>query len=463
MNRSTLIDIIDDVQLRKRFSTTDLTGSFLRRIASCQANLNAFITVTSDLALADAVRADQRLARSNEAGVLPGLIVAIKDNIDVGGVRCTVGSDFFKDRISRADADVVRRLRASGAAIVGKTLLHEFAFGTTTINPHFGVCRNPWNRDRIAGGSSGGSAAAVAADLCIAGLGTDTGGSIRIPAALTGVSGLRPTVGAVSTRGVFPVSYTFDTVGPLARSVVDIAVLHRVIAGFDELDPSSVKHPIVDPLPQMDDGIGGLRVGVPRNYFFSDIQPDVAQAVRGAAEELARLGADVTELVVRGVEDVATAMAIIREAEALYVHRERLRTHPVRFGEDVANRLRMGFKSTAVDFATALRRMHEWRAYLRSLFQDVNLLLCPTTPLTAPPLDNVLEQTSQALIRFTAPFSFGGVPTISIPCGFDGEQLPIGLQLIARPWDEATLLRCSFAYQSVTDWHRRRPQNDCAS
>jgi aspartyl-tRNA(Asn)/glutamyl-tRNA(Gln) amidotransferase subunit A len=458
LGHSELVAVIDNPELRGEVSVADVVDSLLARIDEYQPKINAFITVTDDGAREEARRIDDARERDEDLGPLAGMVVAVKDNIDVAGVRATVGSKFFQHRVAQEDAEVVRRLRAAGAVIVGKTALHEFAFGTTTRNPHYGPCRNPWKTTCIAGGSSGGSAAALAADLCIGALGSDTGGSVRIPAALCGVSGLRPTLGAISTRGTFPVSVSFDTVGPMARSVADIACMYRVIAGYDPLDPMSVDRAIPGPARRPERALAGRRVALPTNYFFEDVHPGIDEAVRGAADRFAELGAAVSQIVIDGVEQAPRAMAVIRGAEALALHRERLRKHPDWFGEDVLKRLELGAPTTGVDFALALQRMREWRASILRVFEEVDFIMTPTTPITAPPIESEeIADPADTLIRLTSPWSFAGLPGLSIPCGFDRAGMPIGLQLAAAPWRESDLVAAGSAYQAATDWHRRRP------
>ena len=294
MNDDDVRAAIDDRRRRAEVGAVDLTQALLERIHETQPLLSAFITVTDDLALADAERVD----RAREEGrrlPLDGLPVAVKDNIDVGGVRRTVASKFFEEFVPSADAEVVRRIRAAGAVIVGKAFLHELVYGATCTNAFYGQCRNPWDTDRIPGGSSGGSGAALAADLCIGALGSDTGGSVRIPAHLNGVSALRPTFGTVSNRGVFPISWSFDTVGPMARSMRDVADLFRVMKGYDLLDQWAVPPPRDAGETDAEAGVERLRIGVPTEFFFEDVDPAIDRLVRAAVDVLASLGAEIVE------------------------------------------------------------------------------------------------------------------------------------------------------------------------
>ena len=457
------IAVIDGPALRGRTSAEAMVQASLVRIAASQPRINAYITVRAEEALAEARVLDERRSRGEATGPLAGLPVAVKDNIDVAGTLGTAGSAFWADRVPSHDAEVVRRMQAAGAVVVGKTALHEFAYGVTTNNPHFGPARNPWDPSRIPGGSSGGSGAALAADTCILALGTDTGGSVRIPAALNGVSSLRPTFGAISTRGSCPVSASLDTVGPMARALEDVAALFEVLAGFDPADPWAVEHELASAAGEPRD-LAGLRIGLPAEFFFEDVEPDIEHAVRAAADRLVELGADVREVSVPGASAaVSTANGLIR-AEALSVHAERLAMEPERFGADVRRRLELGREITGVDVARALRGMREWRAEMLEVFADFDLILSPTTNAVAPPVaTSEMIETTARLTRFTYAWSLAGMPAASVPCGASADGLPVGMQLAAAPWHDRVVLRAGIAYQAATDWHRRRPPLDAPS
>lgn len=449
---------IDDPDARVATGALELAEAFLERIEETQASINAFITVTHELARADAERVD----RAREQGrrlPLDGMPLAVKDNIDVGGVRRTVGSKFFEDYVPKDDAEVIRRLREAGAVIVGKALLHEFVFGATCQNPFYGRCRNPWDLDRIPGGSSGGSGAALAADLCIGALGTDTGGSVRIPAHLNGVSGHRPTFGTVSNRGTFPISWTFDTVGPMARSMRDVASLDAVMRGHDALDPRAVDYAAPESRATPEEGVEGLRIGVPREFFFEGLDGEIAALVRDAADRLAELGAHVFEFPLPGAEEAYEICTLMIRADALALHRERLDKHPELFGEDVRERLSLGEDVNGWEYARMVQRMHEWRRDMRLRFRsDVDLILTPTANAVAPPVEGAeMISTTAQLTRLTYPWSLAHLPAASIPCGLTRTGLPVGVQLAADQHRDALLLRAGIAYQTVTDWHRRRP------
>jgi aspartyl-tRNA(Asn)/glutamyl-tRNA(Gln) amidotransferase subunit A len=458
MAQGGLTQVIDDPAARSQAGAESMVESALARIARVEPQLNAFISVRAEEALAEAREIDARRGRGEAVGALAGLPVAVKDNIDVAGLPTTAGSAFL-NHVAGTDAEVVRRLRAADAVVIGKTNLHEFAYGVTTNNPHHGPGRNAWDPSRIPGGSSGGSGAALGADACVLALGTDTGGSVRIPAALNGISGLRPTYGSVSTRGTVPVSASLDTVGPMARSIRDVAALHDVLRGYDRADPWAVDGPRAAPQPMLDEGAAGLRIGVAGGFFDEDVEPDVTRHVRAAAERFAELGADVDDLVIDGAaEAVATTNLLVR-AEALSVHVDRLEREPERFGEDVRRRLESGRDVTGVDAVRAIAAMRRWRMRMLEHFDAVDVILLATTPGTAPPIaGSEMIATTARLTRFTYPWSLAGLPACSVPCGIDGQGLPVGLQLLGAPWHDDVVLRAAAAYQDATDWHRLRPE-----
>jgi aspartyl-tRNA(Asn)/glutamyl-tRNA(Gln) amidotransferase subunit A len=454
---SDLQRVIDEPARRAEVSAVELAETCLARIEDYQPRINAFFSLTADLALADARLVDAARARG-ERLPLDGMPIAVKDNIDVGGAKTTVGSRFFADRVAEQDSEVVRRLRAAGAVVVGKSALHEFVYGVTCNNPFYGPTRNPWNVERIPGGSSGGSGAALAADLCIGALGSDTGGSVRIPAALNGVTGLRTTFGGVSNRGVFPISWSFDTVGPMARSALDVARLFRFMAAYDAEDPRAVEHEHQDPERDLDKGVAGLHIGIPSNYFFEDLEPEIEAHVRKAADVMADLGAEVFEVNVPGAEFANQICTLIIRADALALHQERYRTQPELFGEDILRRLKLGEQVSGADYSAMIQQMYEWRNAIRSKFGSVDLILSPTSNAVAPPIaTSEMIATTAQMTRFTYPWSLAHLPAISLPCGISGDGLPIGVQLAAGPWNESLLLRAGVAYQLVTSWHQRRP------
>jgi Asp-tRNA(Asn)/Glu-tRNA(Gln) amidotransferase A subunit family amidase len=438
-------------------SARELTEAALARIAKREPELNAFITVTAADARARASRADPTTA-------LAGAPLALKDLFDVAGIPTTAGSKLFATNVPSEDSAVARRLFGAGAVDVGKTNLHEWAFGVTTDNPHFGPTRNPWALDRIPGGSSGGNGAALVAGACFGAIGSDTGGSIRIPAALCGIVGLKPTYGRVSLRGAIPLAWSLDHAGPMARTVRDAALLLQLIAGYDPADPVSADVPVDDYLADIEGGVRDLRIGVVRGRFFSRLgpteqpSPDVAAAVRGAIDAFAREGARCEELELPRADELRDTQLVILGTEAAAFHGERIAAHRSEFGKDVAQRIALGLTRTGTEYATARRT----RDLLRRAYGDAlakwDAILLPTTPISAPVREGQDAVAAAAtLTAYTSPFNLTGVPAISIPCGFDAGGLPIGLQLVARPWAEARLLRVARAYERATSWHERRP------
>lgn len=434
-----------------------------RRLAAIEAQdagLRAMITVTADTAREQAAHQDAAAAAGRSSGPLAGMTVTLKDVIHTAGVRTTNGSAIDSDFVPDADAEVVRRLKAAGAIVLGKNSLHEYAYGGTTQNPFFGSCRNPWASDRIPGGSSGGSGVAVAAGMCCASLGTDTAGSGRLPAALCGVTGLRPTSGAIPNRGVTPVSAFFDTISPMARSVTEVAAVFRAIAGHDPLDPFSVPRTQLPPGPAGDGRLDGLRIGIPASYFLEGLDPGVEQATRAAIATLVALGAGVV------VVDLPDPGATRGHFEALFhtdcahEHRARYEAHADRLGADTRERLEMlGRSVTGMTYAAALSAMRVWQWQIATAFADVDLIAHPTAPMVAPTVAEAAGTTgtTRRLAVFLYPWSFAQVPVLSLPIGLAEHGLPCGLSLVAPQWHEERLFRVGEAFQRVTDWHLHHP------
>ena len=446
----------------RKTSSVELTRACIATIERLDGALVAFISKTLDRALTEAARADSELAAGNDRGVLHGIPVALKDLFDVQGDVTTAGSKIFSDNVATEDSAVAARLRAAGAVFLGKTNLHEWAFGVTNQNPHFGKAKNPWDRARIPGGSSGGTAIAVATGMCFLSPGSDTGGSIRIPAALCGVAGLKPTYGRVSLRGAIPLSWSLDHAGPLARSVRDLAIGLQYLAGWDQGDPVAAQVEVEDYVTHLDDGIKGVRVIVPAGYFFDDIDPEVEKAVREAARVLADLGAILVERHLPRTDELRETQRAILSVDAATFHRERLDERAGDFGADVLQRLRAGQQISGVETArarrTAVEIRREWVSLMGAIGQD-GLILTPTTPTAAPEREGQdAIATVARLTTNTSPFNLTGLPALSIPCGFTRGGLPIGLQLAAAPWREALLLRAARAYEAATNWHERHPE-----
>lgn len=439
-------------------SSRALTERHLERIAALNPQLNAFITLTSDQALAQAGQADQELSQGCVRGPLHGIPLALKDLFETAGILTTGGASFWRENIPEQDAFAVTRLQQSGAVILGKLNMHEIALGVTSANPHYGTCHNPWDLQHSPGGSSGGSAAAVASGLCMGALGTDSGGSIRIPASLCGVVGLKPTYGRVSLRGVIPLSWSSDHAGPLARTVQDAALLYQAIAGYDPYDPASQNIAIDDPLAELDGGIHGWRVALLDDPFLEVADPEVLSAVRTAAFQLRDLGAEVTEVAIPELHQAARANGQIVLCEAAAFHRQRLQEYPAGFGDDVRRRLETGAATPLQDYVQARHSQAALRRKLEMFFEEFDLLCLPATPVTAPLISgpDAVEQ-ARLLTRFTAPFNLTGLPAIVLPCGMSSAGLPVGLQLVARPWAESALLRAAQAYENATPWHTLQP------
>lgn len=444
----------------KRVSPLELVEAYLARIERLNPRLCAYVTVTAERARADARRATEAMAAGAPLGPLHGIPLGLKDLVDTAGIRTTYGSKVHATNVPAQDATVVRKLAAAGAVLLGKTNTHEYAFGVTTDNPHHGTTRNPWDPSRIPGGSSGGSGAAVGARLACAAIGTDTGGSIRIPAAVCGVVGLKPTFGRVSKAGVFPMSFLFDHVGPIARTVEDAAIVLSAIAGYDSADATTVATPVDDYRARLRDGIRGLRVGVARN-LFAPIDADVLAAVEAALGTLAGLGASVRDVTLPELPTPGLFELIISDARM--IHADTLAKRPHDLGADLQAYLSAPI-GDAVWAATALEHVRAYTAALRTILTAVDVLVAPTCPVGAPRIgedvvhiDGVELQTFFAMALRTAPFNASGLPALSVPCGFTRQRMPIGLQIVGRPFEESTVLRTGFAYEQATDWHRASP------
>ena len=448
---------------RRELSPVELTREYLRRIEQVNPRINAYITVTTDRAMGDARRAEAEIGAGTYRGPLHGVPIGLKDLFDTAGIRTTGGAKIHADRVPADDSTAAQRLREAGAVLLGKLNTHELGVGATTNNPHFGPTRNPWNTDYIPGGSSGGSAAAVAAGLAAGAMGTDTGGSVRVPASLCGVVGLKPTYGRVSKAGVITLSWVLDHVGPITRTVEDAALMLQAIAGYDPADFSTVPVPVDDYTTALEGGIKGLRVGVPRAWFYDQLDGEVRSAVEAAVETLRGLGAQVREVTIPGLEPLVPALFGFVVAEQQEYHAEALATRPQDFGPDVRAVLSSPAPG-APDLIKALRLRYAVTETMRRVLEDVDVLVTPTTPLPAVPIGQEIvryggaeEPVLFAMIRCTGPFNAAHLPALSLPCGFTGTGLPIGLQIAARPFDEATVLRAGYAYEQATDWRLRRP------
>jgi aspartyl-tRNA(Asn)/glutamyl-tRNA(Gln) amidotransferase subunit A len=455
----TLKDASDLVR-RKEVSPVKLTEACLDQIDRYDRAINAFITVTRDQALAAAREMETEISRGKYRGPLHGIPIALKDNIDTAGVKTTAASGVFKDRVPTEDAEVVVRLKRAGAIILGKLNLHEFALGGTSAVTYFGPVHNPWALDRVSGGSSGGSAAAVVAHMCFGALGTDTGGSIRIPASLCGIVGLKPTYGRVSTRGVVPMAWTLDHVGPMCRTVEDAALMLSVIAGHDERDPLSVDAPIADYGRAVRAQVSKLRVGVVRTPFFDGLDPEVAKAIEAALGVVRKLTAGVADVQVPPSGNIAD----VWNPEIYAYHQPWITKTPELYQDATRAVIQGAAKTSSATYAQARHQVDVVRLEIRKVFSSVDVLITPTQRGVAQPIPGTAAArgtvpppgAAGGLIN-TSAFDVYGLPTISVPCGFSASGLPIGLQISGNHLAESTVLALAHAYEQATSWHTRSP------
>jgi aspartyl-tRNA(Asn)/glutamyl-tRNA(Gln) amidotransferase subunit A len=442
----------------KSISPVDLTKECLARIENLNPALNAFITVTADAALSQAREAEAEIQRGNWRGPLHGVPIGIKDLIDTAGIRTTAASALFRDRVPTEDAEIVRRVKNAGAVLLGKQNLHEFAYGGSSMVSYFGEVHNPWDPAYIAGGSSGGSAAAVAAGLGYAALGTDTAGSIREPAALCGVVGLKPTYGRVSVRGVIPLSVSLDHVGPITRTVADAAVILQAIAGFDAKDSRSADVPVPDCLSGMREKTL-RRIGVPRTFFFDDLDSEVDSALKQALSVLALMRLDI-----RDIELPVLTDRKLQSAESYAYHAEFVARSPELYQPETLRRIRTGANISQESISERRRELEQVRREIGEIFEKVDLLVTATTPIPAPSVTELKEYPERLrtrellLLRNTRPANVWGLPAISIPCGFTQTGLPIGLQIIGPRWGEVKVLQLADAYEQATAWRKSVPK-----
>ena len=438
----------------RRLSPVEVVKMVLDRIEADETN--SFVTVAAERALEEASRAEGEILAGRYKGPLHGIPVALKDIIYTAGLRTTMGSAFYVEHVPDRSATVARTLDDAGSILIGKTNTHEFAYGPTGDRSHFGATKNPHDTRRITGGSSGGSGAAVAANLCYGALGSDTGGSIRIPASLCGIVGMKPTFGRVSKSGVFPLSWSLDHVGPLTRTVEDNALMLNTLAGHDPEDPYSVDLPTEDFTRDLGSVLRGAGIGVPKNFYTDHVAEEVQARTREAAEVFVSLGAEIREVEIPNLWDTLRAQRLILGAEAYAVHQERLENEPEKFGEEVTERLMEGENPKAYRYANARRRGMLATAEFDRALESVNVLLTPTLPIAAPEIGQrdisiggYEETIRSALTRFTGPTDLTGHPSLSIPCGTTVSGMPVGLQLIGRRFDETVLYRFGHAYEEA--------------
>jgi aspartyl-tRNA(Asn)/glutamyl-tRNA(Gln) amidotransferase subunit A len=435
---------------------SQLVENCLARIEIYNPKLNAFIAVLREQSMNEARSLEAELKAGKYRGPLHGIPIALKDNIDTAGVRTTAGSAVFDDRIPKEDAEVVRRLRAAGAIFIGKTNLHEFAMGGTSATSYFGPVRNPWALDRNSGGSSGGSAAAVATDLCYAALGTDTGGSIRTPSSYCGVVGLKPTYGLVPIRGIVPLIFSLDHCGPIVRSVEDAAVMLNALAGYDRLDIASVDHPKEDYEAQMKQPVSGFRLGIPRAPFFDLLDNDIAKAVNEAIGVLCKLTSGAKDVTLPSTSDIAL------NAEVFAYHEEYFTKSANRYMVPTRRSLQAGSNAKAAEYIRSRWKLELLRRTVDDSFRDFDLVVLPTRRYTPRTIDAAIKREENDKPRNpelenTQAFDAYGIPAISVPCGFTSHGLPVGLMIAGPRFSEGKILALSRAYQNATDWHKRQP------
>jgi aspartyl-tRNA(Asn)/glutamyl-tRNA(Gln) amidotransferase subunit A len=445
-------------------TSTALTEHALARIAALEPLLNAFVLVTRDRALADAARADREIASGIDKGPLHGIPHALKDIYETAGIPTTCHSKLLIDHVPDADGTVVAKLAAGGAVLLGKLATHEFAVGGPSFDLPFPPARNPWNRDHFPGGSSSGSGAAVAAGIVRMAMGSDTGGSIRGPAAYCGTVGLKPTYGLVSRRGVYPLSYTLDHCGPLAWSVEDAALAMQVVAGHDPLDPASADVPVPDFCADLGRGVAGLRLAYPRRFFaiVDGVSPEVIAAIDAAAQDLARLGAVVEEVTLPDYELFNACGRVILTAEAYAIHEHDLKTRPLDYGRFAYQRIMPGAMLSAADLIQALRLRRELADVVTGILATHDAIITANALAPAIRLDAFPADATMRTPGHTIPFNVTGHPALAVPTGFSTSGLPIGLQIVGRPFDEPTVLRIGSAYEAVAQWTGRRPQLELA-
>lgn len=437
----------------KQISPVELTARAIARIDRLNPQLRAFITIAADHAKMRARVVENELASGLDRGPLHGIPIAVKDLFHMRGLRTTSGSKIFENFVADHNATVVDRLEAAGAVILGKLNMHELAYGISSENPYYGAVRNPWDLERSPGGSSGGSAAAVAAQIVYGAMGSDTGGSIRIPASFCGTVGLKPTYGRVSRYGAMPLAFSLDHMGPLTRSVRDAGIFLNAIAGHDPKDETSSRRPVIDFVPNDDCSLRGVRIGFPQNFYFERLDPDVESAVRGAIARAASLGAELKPLWLPDIEALNAVATVTQLAEVSAVFGPYLEMRN-RFGPDVLARIEQGRLIPATDYIDAQRLRRKFRAEFAKVWDEVDCFVTPTTPATAPRLGEKTvriagreEDTRTAATRLVRGLNLLGLPALSLPCGLSGSGAPVGMQIVGAPFDEATILKVGAALE----------------
>ncbi len=448
----------------RQVSPVEVIDAHLERIEATEHTLNSFITLLADNAREVARRAETQIQAGNYRGPLHGIPVGLKDLFNTAGVRTTSGSRIFDNFIPSEDCTVATRFRQAGAILLGKLNMHQFAYGPTGENFDYGHMHNPWNPEMVTGGSSGGSGSAAAAGQCTITMGSDTGGSVRIPAALCGIVGLKPTYGLVSRAGLTPLSWCLDHPGPMVRTVEDAAITMNAIAGHDPKDQATTSRDIPDYTAALTGSVEGLRIGVVKEYFDAPLDSEVESAVRGAISQLAEMGATVTEVSLPLFRESQAISGTILMSEAAAYHRDLLARDGDKLTPSVRLRLEAGLFVTAADYLKAQQGRARFNHEMAQVLREVDLLAGPTEPVTAPPIlateIGIGDQTvgvTGALTQYTRPYNISGTPAITVPCGFSESGMPIALQLAGRPFDEATVLRAAHAYEQASEWRLRRP------
>lgn len=450
--------------IRKReISPVELTKSLLEQISNLNNSLNAYINVWNEKAIQEAKQAEQEIKNGNYKGSLHGIPMGIKDNIYFKDEQTTIGSHIHKDYKPSYDATVVKRMKEAGVIFTGKLNLHEYALGITTNNPFYGPCRNPWNIEKIPGGSSGGSAVSVVSEMSVASLGTDTSGSIRIPAAACGIVGLKPTFGRVSKYGCFPEAWTLDHIGPMTKNVYDAAELLRVIAGYDENDPMTVDKPVINYTDNLTTDISDMVIGIEETYYFKNIDKPIDSLVRKGIKELENMGALIKPIKIPALKDSEFALKITDISETSTVHDYNIKNHADEYGKDVRALIELGEIPSAVDYLQAQQIRNVVKTEFDRVFREVDVIIAPTLSAMPPNIgeENIYINGDRVNIddgwmRLIGPANLAGLPSLTVPCGMN-EGMPVGMQIIGGAFKESDVLRMGYAYESLSKFHREKP------